>query len=138
MTAQEVFDFVVNHLRTQGKQAVDRDGDCQYCTPDGLKCAVGCLIPDDKYDPCIEGCALLQAHFRPSNNNYKIMFAPAININATGTSKLMEIIAELEYTPYLKLLSALQRVHDSHLDQCEKYFQLIAKHFDLEYKQPVT
>ena len=54
MTNQEAFDTVVRHLRNQGRQAID-DGRCSYLTQDGLKCAVGCLIPDDKYGTDFEG-----------------------------------------------------------------------------------
>lgn len=50
MNKQEIFDKVVVHLATQGKRAMHGD-DCQYRTPDGLKCAVGCVLPDDLYNP---------------------------------------------------------------------------------------
>lgn len=44
-TKQEIFDRVVAHLRQQGRPA--REGSwCRYLTADGLKCAVGALIPD--------------------------------------------------------------------------------------------
>lgn len=49
MTAQEVFDTVVRHLYAQRRQAISTDGRCKYRAPGGLKCAVGVLIPDDKY-----------------------------------------------------------------------------------------
>ena len=55
MTNQEAFDTIVRHLRNQGRQAIDGEGACCYRTQDGLKCAVGCLIPDDKYGTDIEG-----------------------------------------------------------------------------------
>jgi hypothetical protein len=55
MNAQEIFDTVVTHLYTQGKQAGDGVGGCLYRTDEGLKCAVGCLIPDDQYHPSMEG-----------------------------------------------------------------------------------
>jgi hypothetical protein len=52
MDPQEIFDTVAKHLLTQGKKAVDKyTGLCTYRAPDGLKCAVGCLIPDDVYKP---------------------------------------------------------------------------------------
>jgi hypothetical protein len=55
MSAQEIFDKVVEHLAKQGKRAriAVSPGDfrCKYRTPDGLKCAVGVLIPDELYDP---------------------------------------------------------------------------------------
>jgi hypothetical protein len=37
-SSQEVFDTVVNHLRAQGKQALNAKGVCAYRTPDGLVC----------------------------------------------------------------------------------------------------
>lgn len=49
MTQQEIFDTVKKHLLTQTKPAKDVDESCLYRTDDGLKCAVGCLIPDEMY-----------------------------------------------------------------------------------------
>lgn len=57
MTDQEIFDTVVSHLLQQGKPASDGDY-CVYRTTDGLKCAIGVLIPDDEYIPTMEGCPL--------------------------------------------------------------------------------
>lgn len=45
MTKQEVFDKVAEHLLTQNAKATE-GGFCRYKTKSGLKCAVGCLIPD--------------------------------------------------------------------------------------------
>lgn len=57
MTAQEVFNTVAHHLLTQKKKSFVEMNDCVRCMyrgPDGLKCAVGILIPDDMYDPKLE------------------------------------------------------------------------------------
>lgn len=57
-TAQEIFNLVSAHLLKQNAQAIEQDGsytNCRYRTSTGLKCAIGCLIPDDEYDPRIEG-----------------------------------------------------------------------------------
>lgn len=59
MTKQETFDTVARGLIAQGqKSIVPRTKTCRYrCNLiDGtvLKCAVGMLIPDDRYDPSIE------------------------------------------------------------------------------------
>lgn len=58
MTNQEAFSTMVLHLRAQGAQALSarpgRVGDCLYRTPEGLKCAVGCLIPDHVYHDGME------------------------------------------------------------------------------------
>jgi hypothetical protein len=53
---QQTFDRVLAHLRAQGVPASD-GGKCCYRTEDGRMCAVGCLIPDEEYDPGIEGNA---------------------------------------------------------------------------------
>lgn len=54
LTKQEIFDKVKKHLLEQGEHAME-DLECRYRTAGGLKCAVGCLIPDKIYNPSIEG-----------------------------------------------------------------------------------
>jgi len=54
MTNQEIFDKVSKHLLEQGEKAAI-SGHCMYRMPGGKKCAAGCLIPDELYDPIIEG-----------------------------------------------------------------------------------
>lgn len=56
-------DKIEHHLIQQKARAVQPgraigpgDNDrCQYRTEAGLMCAAGCLIPDEKYDPAMEG-----------------------------------------------------------------------------------
>ncbi len=59
MTSQELFTTIVTHLRQQGAKSLyeDADGDmsCAYRGDTGLKCAAGCLIPDNEYDSGDEG-----------------------------------------------------------------------------------
>ena len=55
---QLVFDTVAEHLLKQGKRCVGdiiHANSCMYRNNEGLKCAAGCLIPDDQYTPYIEG-----------------------------------------------------------------------------------
>lgn len=53
---QETFDRVAKHLLKQNKQSTRQDSSaCLYRGPDGLKCAVGCLIQDSEYHPSMEG-----------------------------------------------------------------------------------
>ena len=59
-TAQEVFDQITQHLLKQGKAARSATGACRYRTETAegvLKCAAGCLIADEEYDPFVEGTA---------------------------------------------------------------------------------
>lgn len=56
-TAQEVFDFIADHLLTQNEQAL-RGAMCSYRAEDGnrvLKCAAGVLIPYEEYRDTMEG-----------------------------------------------------------------------------------
>lgn len=53
-TMQEEFDAVVAHLYKQGKKAMSGKG-CAYRGENGTMCAVGCRIPDEMYDPKMEG-----------------------------------------------------------------------------------
>lgn len=53
MNNQEAFDKICKHLMTQNEKAWE-NGSCVLCTPTGLKCAIGCLIPDELYDPSLE------------------------------------------------------------------------------------
>ena len=123
-SAQEVFDIVVNHLFTQGRPAYDGVQGCMYRAPDGLRCAVGALIPDDLYDPAFE----------------------------TNRSDL--VIQELfeeglaDWRDYKELFSTLQETHDNCLRDPDETFNTtalarslrdIAKEFSLEYRrQPLA
>jgi hypothetical protein len=49
LTKQEAFDIVAKHLFAQGRRSSSEEGMCLYRGRDGLKCAIGALIPDDQY-----------------------------------------------------------------------------------------
>lgn len=54
---QKAYEKIRAHLIEQGKPAKeDFSGNCVYRSEDGLKCAVGCLIDDNAYDPSLEDC----------------------------------------------------------------------------------
>ena len=57
MTHQEIFDFVWTKLYEQGQPSRGNFG-CRYRITEGLKCAVGYLIPDDLYKEDMEGHAV--------------------------------------------------------------------------------
>lgn len=56
LTNQQAFNTVAEHLIRQNKRsAVERDGEfCRYRHGD-MRCAIGCLIPDDEYREEYEG-----------------------------------------------------------------------------------
>lgn len=60
MSRQAIFTKVAEHLLTQNERARGFDHSfgynrCMYRTDDGKKCAIGCLIPDDRYSSALEG-----------------------------------------------------------------------------------
>lgn len=53
-TTEEVFEYIRHHLLTQMQQSKNDKGACFYKNEQGLKCAAGCLIPDDMYNSNFE------------------------------------------------------------------------------------
>ena len=103
MTNQEIFDKVLAHLEKQNGPAFvdsDRTKGCAYKNAVGLKCAVGCLIPDELYVPEIEGAAM----------GYMLEFAEGTEARRA----LKKILDEIGILPeQYDLLSALQAMHDN-------------------------
>jgi hypothetical protein len=60
LTLQETFTTIADHLLSQRRRST-RAGACMYRASgradDPVRCAVGCLIPDDRYTPTFEGSA---------------------------------------------------------------------------------
>ena len=54
MTDQELFDRVAAHLLKQKERSVANGGTCLYRNG-GLSCAIGALIPEDRYREEMEG-----------------------------------------------------------------------------------
>ena len=55
-TRQDIFNTAYAGLKAQGfKQSLDGRGYCRYRGEDGCKCAVGHLIPDERYNSSFEG-----------------------------------------------------------------------------------
>ena len=90
---QEIFNKVYTHLMTQRKPAlINTTGStCAYRNENGEKCAVGCLIEDNEYEPEFEG-----------KNIGGILERP--NVSESLKNRLY---------PVMQILSRLQGVHDS-------------------------
>ena len=116
MTKQEIFDTVVTHLRKQAVRSM-RGPDCVYRSPDGLKCAVGCLIPDSEYKSNWEGYTVLSISEAPENKDFQSYLKSKVGLDN------------------MKLLQALQRAHDNESfapgHTWEDRFERIAEDFEL-------
>ena len=130
MTEQEIFDTVLTHLREQGEAATSAGGSCRYRGANGTACAVGCLIPDELYDPLIEGLTVVQ-----------IVKAAMPAPRQHQAQELLPILARIKNhigAEHLPLLNELQEAHDmdlyiSGLDAWEEEMHRIACAFDLQY-----
>jgi hypothetical protein len=123
MNRQQIFETVARHLFAQGKRAVkfnesayhrevaerirhnwggkpDKEEyqTCQYRSPDGLKCAVGCLIPDEYYDVGMEG-----------NGVYSILSRYPLLKKLLDVKNVMDDDNQSDDS----LLSKLQNTHDN-------------------------
>ncbi len=58
MTPQEIFDRVTEHLLAQGRACKSQEDSSCFYRMGPLRCAVGCLIPDERYSPELEGFEL--------------------------------------------------------------------------------
>jgi hypothetical protein len=121
LNRQMVFDDVARHLIAQnrvslievptnrGSAAPATGPCCAYRSPDGCKCAIGALIPDDRYDPSIEQLRVLES---------------AVH------SKLDSRYGEVTSLGDLEFLNSLQGIHDSFLDRQRTEDEDIAARFE--------
>ncbi len=122
-TNQEVFDKVIAHLEVQGEQALSDNKECRYRTSNGLRCAVGYLIPDDAYHPNLEGFSLGE--------------------DGHGPEQVAKVLSQLGYSAENQLLLCdLQKFHDNpdnwggdpFSDYGQSQLLHIAEDYDLELK----
>lgn len=125
MDLQEQFDFVVNHLRKQGRISLSANGACNYRGHSGLRCAAGALIPDSVYD-----CKMERKDWSLVAEEYK------------------EVLPQYLTEPdSVALVQALQEIHDNECNvdtdtekfihkNLEKEFKTLACTFGLKYTPP--
>ncbi|WP_422451896.1 hypothetical protein [Endozoicomonas sp. ALC066] len=126
-TLRQIFDQVKDHLLKQQVAAKDDStGECHYHTDNGHQCAVGCLIDEAYYDPCIEGLAVTDIRHSkaPTRRERAKILEQALIQSGINTDD----------TEVFILLEGLQTIHDevkekhwpSHLKTMEKdYFSTV-------------
>jgi hypothetical protein len=110
LSRQEIYDKVAVHLLTQMKQCRHGTG-CVYRNPNGLKCAIGALIPDELYIDVIEGaqaCPMFNGAngMRQSMWTAKHRLMMEIGVAAGYISSTMPEEVEAAF------LNDLQKIHD--------------------------
>lgn len=125
ITAQSIFDKVVNGLRAQGSKCLNNSGDCAYrnkvmpdgrAAPDSLKCAAGLLIEDSEY-------------------TFKMESISIVRLLGSISYDIVPISMHARLKPHAPLIASLQRVHDiSDVNEWEKEWMWVAETHNLQYK----
>jgi hypothetical protein len=101
LSNQEIFNKVYVHLLAQGRKSEEKDaGSCAYRSPEGLSCAVGCLIQDEFYSLGFEGLSIAAATCTDPDSKDKAL------LKALTDSGIDVILSR-------KLLCELQDIHDN-------------------------
>jgi len=113
MDRQKIFNEVRAHALKQQKRAIrDYDGTCMYRAPNGLKCFIGAVFPDEIYKPEME-CMGIHALVRDYPEIHEFF--------------------EVEREEDTQFLSNLQCIHDSVIvEQWEENLKDFAKRYGLE------
>lgn len=88
ITDQTIIAAVAYHLLCQGERSTDGQGYCCYYSDTGAKCAVGALIPQELYNPSLEGWG----------------------ISREPMSSVLEVLG---LRTHVRVLYILQNIHDS-------------------------
>lgn len=100
MKAQEIFTKAVNGLRKQAAKSFrithSRGEECAYRGEEGRKCAIGHVLPDEKYCPEMEGLPVTELR-----NDFEV------------DSIIMP--SDLSESDGIAFLIRLQSIHDSYL-----------------------
>ncbi len=76
LTRQDVFDIVAGCLLRQNARATAFDGvKCMYRAPDGKRCAIGWVMPDEVYHQTLEFLGVRDLAMQMINTNYADAFA---------------------------------------------------------------
>ncbi|MGF6839870.1 hypothetical protein QF001_003737 [Paraburkholderia youngii] len=117
LSRQDVFDLVATHLLKQrARSLADYDGilACVYRAPDGKRCAVGAVIPDEAYDESLENRSVRNLVERLPR--------------ARGPQGILYLFLSAHYS----LLSALQALHDNNEpEEWPAGLHRIAREFEL-------
>lgn len=133
---QTVFDRVKKHLLTQQRISKNDSGQCCYRTPaqsgsEYLRCAVGCLIADEHYDPTLEGVTVKPYGWIKSDFD--------LNLLKKDVWSLLDVLKRSGINScnisMLKLLARLQDIHDSgEISYWDTLLEKLAQELGLKYE----
>lgn len=135
MTRQEIFDKVVLHAHQQNRKSVAGvpeggiggiEEKCLYRGPEGTKCFVGALIPDELYHPRLE------SHGVFSNDVRQVLTEAGVIPEAFGVGD-----PSFSNIDAIGFLREIQLIHDNmFVTSWPRHFQNLATKHGLTYNPP--
>ena len=121
---QEVFNTVGVHLLlAQNAKSLDEFGSCKYRFG-RLRCALGCLIPDERYVPEMEGGVVSEGYDGGSSIITRRLFVEILGF---------EDGEEMDDTGMTGALNWLQKIHDrTKVEEWRGELLKFADHYKLE------
>ena len=109
---QGIYRHVRRHLLEQGRCSTRPNVGCAYRGEGGAACAVGCLIPDERYSDDLEGKAAYYANFTPEMDvpRWPVLAAA---FGADGVVGVVGVVGPGDR----QFVSHLQRAHDKIKDE---------------------
>ena len=89
MSIKQIINKVENHLLKQNAKSLNSEANCRYRGDNGMSCAIGCLLPDEIYDPLIEGKGVL-------SDILKARLTHVVGVQNTAKNKKLELLGELQ------------------------------------------
>lgn len=121
----EILRKVREHFNEQGALAWDDKAEiCKYRTPNGQKCAVGALIPDELYAPSYEGHSVQTINELARQKFGELLFAPKLEPFLTYLQDLHDRAAGAFREDPARALSHFQ----GDLDHFARYISMEATH----------
>lgn len=118
LTRKQVFNKVKRHLLWQKKKS--RDGAMCLYRHGKLKCAVGCLIPDELYDASIEGDAVDELMYKynvlpsvPNHRDYEMLLKSLQHIHDMVNVENWPLVLESYAEDYDIKVTTMDRIIDS-------------------------
>lgn len=112
MNKQEIFDTVCEHAAKQGRKSIV-EGSCKYRGPDGTKCFIGALIPDDKYYTSLENKVV------GSSSVEKVLRSTDIEFDSIFLMDLQNIHDDSRVSYWQKALSNLAEIYELTMPQLD-------------------
>jgi len=126
---QEMFDKMYIGIVKQGKASYSiKHANCMYRGPDGLKCGIGHLIPDDKYIPYLEHFSIDELILNPSDFDTKCIIS---SLFLEQDSEFLDYAQQCHDEAYHESKDAGDTANDLFVEMYKERMQAVADKYNL-------